>query len=388
MTIDEPTLTTLLGLASLIASAMFFALAVFARQIPGVRYWALGCLAVGFGTVVDGPRFIDDWRLASVFFNIPFSVGQAFLLAGTMQFCGRPGSARVLWSMGTLAVALTLTFTFVVPQDRMRIWSLSSYQAAINLWTAYVLWKYPDAFSRRAFYVASVAAVLQASAAFAQGALIVTSTMAITYAAPQLPLANIISWTGAMLNILFGNWMFFLLIMLRLVGESRLAAEHDILTGLLNRRGFRLRIDAILGRGSGGMIGIMILDIDHFKLINDSFGHDIGDKVLAMMGKVLLSIKNPGATPCRWGGEEFCIVVEGASRDSLLELAESVRSRFQRDTSALADLPGGRTVSIGIALTARDADFEMSQLISVADAQLYRAKLGGRDQIAIADQIR
>lgn len=390
MRIDEPTLTTVLGLASLVGSAMFFALAAFARQIPGVRYWALGCLAVGFATVIDGPRFIEDWRLASTLFNIPFSVGQAFLLAGTMQFCGRPGATRVLWSMGALAVLLTVAFTFVLPHDRLRIVTLSSYQALINLWTAWVLWKYADAFSRRAFHVASVVAVLQASAAFAQGALIVNSTLAISYASPEFPLANIISWAGAMLNILVGNWMFFLLIMLRLVADLRLAAEQDILTGLLNRRGFRLRIDAILRRGksngSAGSIGILILDIDHFKMINDVHGHDIGDKVLVTMGQVLLKMDMAGATPCRWGGEEFCIVVEGATRPGLYELAERVRARFQRETAALMGLPDGKTVSVGIAITRLDARFEMSQLISVADAELYRAKLAGRDRISMACQ--
>src|SRR4051812_44038260 len=105
MTIDEPTLTTLLGLAALTASAMFFALAVFAKQIPGVRYWSLGSLAVGFAMVIDGPRIVSDWRVASMLFNIPFSVGQALILAGTMQFCARPSMVKVLWALGLAGVA-------------------------------------------------------------------------------------------------------------------------------------------------------------------------------------------------------------------------------------------------------------------------------------------
>jgi diguanylate cyclase (GGDEF)-like protein len=378
---------TVLGLAALTASVMFFALAAFARQIPGVLYWAAGALAIGLATVIDGPRLISDWRVASLMFNIPFSVGPAFILAGTMQFCNRPQATRVLQLFALLAVMLTVGFTYLVPDDKWRIWTLSSYQGVVNLATAYVLFKFPDPFSRRVFRVSSVVAALQALAAVAQGVLIGASSVAITYAAPQLPLANIVSWGGAMLNIIIGNWLLFLLIMLRLVADLRVAAERDVLTGLLNRRGLRPHIDAILRRGeaNGGAIGIMILDIDHFKAINDTYGHEAGDKVLMVMGEVLLKMHFPSATPCRWGGEEFCIVVEGQSRDYMVQVADHIRRNFQRGTAELGILDAGRTVSVGIARSFIDNNFEMSSLISIADAQLYMAKLGGRDRVAVAE---
>lgn len=386
MTVDEPTLMSVLGVAALTASAMFFALAAFARHIPGVRYWALGSLAVGFATILDGPRLISDWQLASMLFNVPFSVGQAFILAGTMQFCARPRATPMLWLLAVLVTVLTGVLTYVIPDSVLRIGSLSLYQAVINLWTAWILWTYPDAFSRRAFRVAAVVALFQSAAALAQGVLIVNSKLAVTYASPELPLANIISWGGAMLNILIGNWMLFLLIMLRLVADLRVAAERDLLTGLLNRRGIRLRIDAILRRAGGARtMGIMILDIDHFKAINDTHGHDMGDRVLVIMGKVLLAMRMPGATPCRWGGEEFCIVADGLDRDAMLALAGRVRSQFQRDTAALDAGGQGTTVSVGIASAPLDDKFEVSHLISMADAQLYQAKSAGRDRVAIAD---
>jgi diguanylate cyclase (GGDEF)-like protein len=385
MPIDEPTLMTVLGLASLTASVMFFVLAAFARHIPGVRFWAMGSLTVGIATIIDGPRLISDWQLASVCFNIPFSVGQAFILAGTMQFCGRPGASKALWLLAGLGALLTLGFTYGYPEASWRIGTLSTYQVGINGWTAWVLWRYPDAFARRAFRVASVIALVQGSAAAAQGLLIVSSSLAVTYASPQFPVANIISWAGAMTNVLIGNWMLFLLIMLRLVADLRMAAERDVLTGLLNRRGLRPRIDSILRRANGGWLGVMILDIDLFKAVNDQHGHEAGDKVLVVMGQVLLSLNVVNATPCRWGGEEFCIIVEGATRASLISLAEVVRARFQQGSAQLPGLGKGCTVSIGIARDALDASFEMAGAIAQADVQLYRAKEAGRDRLAIAD---
>jgi len=373
-----------LGVAALTASAMFLALAAFARHIPGVRFWAMGSMAVGFATILDGPRFVSDWQLASMLFNVPFSIGQAFILAGTMQFCARPRATSMLWLMAVLVAVLTAVLTYIVPDSVLRIGSLSLYQAAINLWTAYILWRHADPFARRAFRVAAVVALFQSAAALAQGVLVVNSTLAVTYASPEMPLANIISWAGAMLNVLVGNWILFLLIMLRLVADLRVAAERDLLTGLLNRRGIRARIDAILHRGQGGAgsMGIMILDIDHFKRINDTHGHDMGDRVLVIMGKVLLAMRLPGATPCRWGGEEFCIVVDGMGRDAMLALADRVRSQFQADSAALDGMERGSTVSVGIASARLDAGFDMSQLVSLADAQLYQAKSAGRDRVA------
>lgn len=386
MTIDEPTMMLVLGLASLTASVLFFSLSRFATQIPGVRYWALGGLAVAFATMLDGPRLVSDWRLASMLFNIPFSIGQAFILAGAMQFCARPGANRVLWLMSVMAAVLTTLFTYVVPDSVWRIGTLSMHQAVINCWTANILWSYPDRGARHAFRVVGAAILIQASAAVAQAFLVVSSSTVITYAAPQLPLANIITWVGTMMNILVGNAMLFLLIVLRLVAELRIAAERDVLTGLLNRRGLRPRIDAILRRAHGrSAMAVMILDIDYFKSVNDRYGHEVGDRVLVVMGGVLLGLKLPNVTPCRWGGEEFCIVVEGPTRASVLSMAEQVRARFAHASAALAELDGGITVSVGIAAMGIDPRFEMSALISAADAQLYLAKESGRDRVAMAE---
>jgi diguanylate cyclase (GGDEF)-like protein len=388
LTIDEPTLMTVLGLASITASAMFLALSSFARSMPGVRLWAWGCMAVGLATIIDGPRLVGDWRAASLLFNIPFTIGQALFLAGTMQFCGRPGALRFLSSLSLAAIALTVLFTLVLPDTILRIGTLSLLQAGINLRTAQLLWRHPDKLARRAYCVAGAASLFQAAAALAQGYLVAFSGLDITYAAPQLPLANIISWAGALMNILVGNWTLFLLIMLRLVADLRTVAAHDALTGLLNRRGLRFHIDSVLRRADdAGALGVLLLDIDHFKAINDTHGHDTGDQVLAVMGQVLRDMKQPGAMPCRWGGEEFCIVLEGPTPAAARALAERVRRHFRRQSGDATKLAGGASVSVGIAIMNLGTGFEMSKLIAAADAQLYRAKENGRDQVACAPRL-
>lgn len=387
MNIDEPTLTIVLGSASLIAGAMFLTLRYFARQIPGLLYWALGCLAVGTALLVDGPRIIEDWRLASLFFNLLFGAGQALILAGTMQFCERQHATRTLLWLIALRVVLTIVFTYPIPNSTIRIATLSIYQASLSVWAAWILWRYQASFSRAVFRLASGFTLLQASASFAQAFIVASSGLAITYAAPQIPLANIISWGGTMIRVLVGNWMIFLLVMLKLVGELKQAADLDLLTGLSNRRGLRRRLDAILERAAGGhgVIGVLLLDIDHFKAVNDRYGHQAGDKVLAAMGDVLLGVATARVAPCRWGGEEFCIVVEDATPASLIALAELVRSAFHAKSAAVLGEGAGRTVSVGVAFNTPGADIEIAKLMAAADAQLYRAKEGGRNQVQMVE---
>ncbi|WP_162244872.1 diguanylate cyclase [Massilia sp. Leaf139] len=386
MTVDEPTLTTVLGLVSLAGSALFFALGAFARDIAGVRFWAIGCLAIGFATVLDGPRLISNWQWASLLFNIPFSIGQAYMFVGVLDFCMRFHGRQLLPALSVMAIVLTIAFTLVYPETTWRITTLSVYQATLNFATAWVLFRHGDAFSRRAFLAAATVALLQGLSALAQAGLVSTSSLQFDYGAPQLPIANTISWAGSLLSAVVGNSILMLLIMLRLVAELSAAAERDVLTGLLNRRGMRKKFDDLLAPHyeSKDTIGVLLLDIDEFKKINDRYGHEVGDQVIATFGRVLLEMDVSKTSVSRWGGEEFCVVAEATTSRSLIELAESIRLQFVLSTAALPGLPHGCTVSIGAAMNHSPATLDVQGLLARADAQLYLAKRKGRNRVMMA----
>lgn len=385
MDIDEPTLMLVLGVASITASAMFFTLHASARHIGGVRSWAYACLAVGFAVLLDAPRLVGNWQWASLLFNIPFSVGQALLLAGTAQFVGRRWGKHTLTLLIALAVLLTLAFTLVLPDSALRIFTQTLYQACLNALSAWYLWHHRERQSSRAYGVAAAIFLGEAAAALAQGVFVMISTLPVTYAAPELPLANIVNWAGVLANTLLGNWILFLLVMLRLVRDLQTDAMHDPLTGLLNRRGLRSHINSLLAPGrSLRSLAVLLLDIDHFKALNDRHGHATGDRVLVMMGEVMRGLGSAHVVPCRWGGEEFCFVVDSHSDKSLIELAERARQTFQRTSAAHPRLPSGATVSIGVAAVPVDGSFAFSRLVALADAQLYLAKHGGRNRVCSA----
>jgi diguanylate cyclase (GGDEF)-like protein/PAS domain S-box-containing protein len=165
---------------------------------------------------------------------------------------------------------------------------------------------------------------------------------------------------------------------------ERLAAR-DALTGALNRRAFLKAFDAVQAEAqrTGGNITCLMVDIDHFKRINDSHGHGVGDRVIQEVARKLQDSIRGTDLLCRWGGEEFCVVVSGLPAAEAVDFAERVRMRIERECgAAVREVPGLRvTASIGVDRWA-GADDALSALVERADQALYRAKRGGRNRVA------
>lgn len=168
----------------------------------------------------------------------------------------------------------------------------------------------------------------------------------------------------------------------RVVYESRLASEIDPLSGLANRRGFdRLAQDALIrAERLDRPFSVVMFDLDHFKAINDTFGHATGDAVIAAFAALLRRSAPQAAIVGRMGGEEFAMLIEQATAESAWLNAEAIRMGLA--TFAEADLPSV-TVSGGVAQWRPGESF--AELMRRADHASYKAKNGGRDRICHAD---
>jgi diguanylate cyclase (GGDEF)-like protein len=159
-----------------------------------------------------------------------------------------------------------------------------------------------------------------------------------------------------------------------LLQRDRLAhlATHDPLTGLRNRRGLSELI------GQHCEVAVLVCDVDHFKTINDSYGHDTGDLVLERVGALLQELARDTDVAIRLGGEEFGMVLPQTDHASALGAAERLRAAVE---ARLTDIiPEGVTVSIGVAATS-DGLLDANDLLSAADRSMYDAKRSGRNRI-------
>jgi diguanylate cyclase (GGDEF)-like protein len=155
-------------------------------------------------------------------------------------------------------------------------------------------------------------------------------------------------------------------------------ASFDPLTGLYNRRVFFELAQSVTQRTPTNVA--IMLDIDHFKRINDVYGHDVGDRAIAAVAR---EAKQDGAVAGRLGGEEFVILLEGCALEQGMAMAESIRARIAALNFETPKGPMTLTCSFGV--SERQTDENIDEMLKRADVALYSAKNGGRDRVVAAD---
>ena len=167
------------------------------------------------------------------------------------------------------------------------------------------------------------------------------------------------------------------------IRDAETRASTDALTGLPNRRYF----DEYLGllgrrRRAEDRVGVLMIDIDRFKRLNDTFGHAVGDHVLREVAQAIASAVRDDDVPARFGGEEFAVLLKNPSARVALDVGERVRRAVAALDLRRLGVPGV-SVSVGVAV-ADDPDVSLDVVIDEADRALYRAKRGGRDRVVAA----
>jgi diguanylate cyclase (GGDEF)-like protein len=167
------------------------------------------------------------------------------------------------------------------------------------------------------------------------------------------------------------------------VAELRHAAATDPLTGLPNRRAFdqALELEVARSRRSGSSVAVAVVDIDHFKTINDRLGHAGGDRALCRVAEVLGSEVRPGDVAARVGGDEFALLLVDVDRAAALACAQRIAARVSGQTGEDESV---RSLSVGVAVAGADCAGP-DELLLAADGALYRAKDSGRGRVAFED---
>ncbi len=178
------------------------------------------------------------------------------------------------------------------------------------------------------------------------------------------------------LSAVYALWRQFYLV--NAYREEMRRATTDALTNLSNREGLSRSLDA-MARKDRFPVSVLFIDVDDFKKVNDTYGHETGDAVLRAVGTLLREFVRADDIAARWGGEEFVAALWRTPLQESFQIAERIRKAVR---SAL--LPGGIRVSVSIGCAAAHVPDDVSHLLAAADAALYRAKGAGKDRVVVA----
>jgi diguanylate cyclase (GGDEF)-like protein len=169
------------------------------------------------------------------------------------------------------------------------------------------------------------------------------------------------------------------------LAQAERAALIDPLTQLWNRRGGEqlLQREWLLAKLHGHQIALVMLDIDHFKTVNDTYGHSLGDKAIRQVAKVMISALRASDAVCRWGGDEFLCILPNCQGHNVFQILERARSAIENSPIVTSSGTVSFTLSIGAFVTHPSDNDQIEGCIKQADAAMYEAKMSGRNQIVV-----
>lgn len=379
--IDLRTVTLIAVLTvGLMAVVQFSVYRGFPRFIRGLGAWALGS-AVLFvaGCLLMLRSYLPDWA-SLVGGNAMLLVGFSLWMLGIQAFYGRPLRWRLLCATVVAGTAGIAWWSLVQPDYMARLACITFFlslfygaqlvqvvrhgQRHFNTW-----------FLALALVIQLLIVVVRCVTALLPNRVAETDLYAVT----PFQIAYLASYSLTALILTVG---FIMAATCRLQTELERRSSIDPLTGLLNRRAFACvheQQGAIAAR-SGQPIALLLIDLDHFKSINDHYGHSVGDQVLLDFCRSAAGAIPPDTPLARMGGEEFAILLTGADTVRAHAQAEAVRRAILHHVGA--GIPA-YTCSVGVASTA-DPDCTLDALMLAADRALYAAKKDGRNRVKTA----
>ena len=394
--IDFSTSEVALLLVALQYAVLAPAWAMAAAVMPGERraaaWWAAYAGGSALGLLMIVAAMHQGHAPLRAIGNVVVMAATLSLQRGIWAFTGQ--RRRTGWQALVLAITVVLCWLAVNPAwVGARITVVSSLWAGLYLWAAIDIWRHVRLGLQQRWGWLYAAPMLLAAAMLAVRSVRgLVSPDTVIYEVEQNTLLSVGSSLTGLVAALLLQMMLVSLVVSRLVGRLERLSRHDHLTGLLNRRAMgellaqeEQRVRRLAGRGSGqvaGKMALLMIDVDHFKRLNDSHGHAAGDRALQHLATVMGANLRDIDHLARWGGEEFLALLPATTGAEALVLAQHLCDRV-RDLPLASDV--GRlplTASIGLADWQGPND-SLIALLARADSALYAAKHGGRDQVCV-----
>lgn len=378
MELDERTLFFVMGLLTAMLALVAWGVRVgFGERARGLGSWALGLLANAVPSlsqvVMDSPPVpvVQNLFWVSSIVLSSYGISAFFRRAG-------PGWRWVAAGVGVYAIAALLSVRSDLAGVRIVVLSAAHVACSVIALRALWLGTSPRA-SLGAGLMATGLAVLMASSMYRGTVAALDGGIAVAFnvgaiAVPFFQSMLIPSLVAVTVGLV-------LLAADRLRRSVEQMATHDLLTGLLNRRGFADRSGVLLAgaKRRNEPVALALFDLDDFKQVNDRHGHEAGDRLLADVGDVLRAHAREQDVVARLGGEEFAVLMPDTTLESALRVAERLRA-------SIAERPevdgGSHRVTASVGLAVRVAPDQMQALYRAADGSLYAAKSAGKNRVA------
>lgn len=371
------------AVAGILCAMIFFVLRrSFPRDIGGIGEWGWGCVSMVGGAFLFTSRNTLPPLLSVVLANTLIVGGIVLMHVSLRRFAGLCAGYR--YAAGLVAAVATglLWLTMVVDDYRGRLEFITSVNMLLFGLSALLLFR----MNRRGFaerFTATLFAV-EALVSLARFYFALTGQSGDNYWNDNSPIHvfYLASFSIALVGLSFG---FMLMVTTRVQEKLEYAASHDDLSGAYTRATFfRMMANEVQrARRQHSPLSLLLIDIDDFKRINDGHGHPVGDAVIRTFAKVTTSELRAHDLLCRYGGEEFALLLPDTALDEATAVAERIRARFTED--AFDGIPSF-TVSLGVQ-SAEQGALDVAQMVEGADRALYIAKKLGKNRVEIAPEV-
>ena len=381
MKADIPTLLLMVIMVSLVMAGTLLALGG-ARRRDGLPLWAGALLLNALGHVL----FMLSGRVAEVLpgvvGNALLSVALAGLTAAVQNFHGRVPRWWRLLVVPALSTVLMAVFLEYLP---VRVLLANLLLVAQMAWMLRCLHRQGAGTPGRGAGVLGAGLVLMAAV------LLLRSASAPLFVRPDvyrawIDVVQMLTFTTSCIGVLVTSMGFLFMGKERADQLNHRLAAQDALTGVANRRCVLAALERDLARCQrlGEPLALVMIDLDHFKQVNDRFGHPAGDAVLCSVADTLVQRVRAQDLVGRYGGEEFLVVLPCTGRDGAWQLAQQLCAAVQAAPCLWQGAPIAVTVSVGVWAGPLEPNAHWGPLLQAADAALYRAKAAGRNRVEMA----
>lgn len=349
------------------------------KGLKGPGYWAIGNLVVGLGMVLVLMQ-LDD-KVIFLPGTALIGAGLSLYINGIQAFSGKTPDHRIPLAVFALLFAVDVYFMVINKDIRTTVVLDALIFASVYLACARLTFAQDEGLLGNLYWITSSLFLFLALLMIGRAVSAARVDISVLNAFATWPVNAYTFMVGAVSQFFISS-LFVLMLSYQLNKNLESMVTVDGLTGILNRRGLEdasQKMQGLCRRIHMGMAGLLI-DIDHFKKINDKYGHLVGDDVLRHMTKVVSGVLRTGDVVGRYGGEEFAVFMPNTNESEASILAERIRAAIENTPFVDGKLTIPITVSIGTADSVR-AGYDFKGLIAATDATLYAAKKSGRNRV-------